>query len=57
MAAKQFAKKSSLNRDMIRTFSKTLEKLPSALYGRGLAKINRGDVSGSKADIAAAKGD
>lgn len=30
-------------------------KLASALYGRGLAKLGKGDVAGSKADITAAK--
>lgn len=30
-------------------------KLPSALYGRGFAKLKRGDLAGGNADIAAAK--
>ncbi len=30
-------------------------KLPSALYGRGFAKLKKGDLTGGNADIAAAK--
>jgi len=30
-------------------------KLPSALYGRGLAKLRKGDLAGGDADIATAK--
>jgi tetratricopeptide (TPR) repeat protein len=30
-------------------------KLASSLYGRGLAKLKKGDVTGGNADIAAAK--
>ena len=30
-------------------------KLASALFGRGLAKLRKGDLSGSEADVAAAK--
>jgi tetratricopeptide (TPR) repeat protein len=30
-------------------------KLPTALYGRGLAKLRKGDVAGGHADIAAAQ--
>ena len=30
-------------------------KLPSALYGRGFAKLKKGDLAGGNADISAAK--
>jgi hypothetical protein len=30
-------------------------KLPSALYGRGFAKLKKGDLAGGNADIASAK--
>jgi hypothetical protein len=30
-------------------------KLPTALYGRGFAKLKKGDLTGGNADIAAAK--
>ena len=30
-------------------------KLASSLYGRGLAKLKKGDITGGNADVAAAK--
>jgi len=30
-------------------------KLPTALYGRGFAKLKKGDLAGGNADMAAAK--
>jgi tetratricopeptide (TPR) repeat protein len=30
-------------------------KMPTALYGRGIAKLKKGDLAGGNADVAAAK--
>ena len=44
--------------DAVRDFNAALKiesKLVSSLYGRGLAKLGRGDAQGGNADVAAAK--
>jgi Flp pilus assembly protein TadD len=44
--------------DAVRDFDAALELAPktaSSLYGRGVAKIRRGDTAGGNADVAAAK--